>query len=457
MNQHTAATHDTGQMKPLADWLEKNKVRDVEMCFADISGFARGKTLPAAAFIRGQELRIARAVPIQSCTGDFPDYRFYGEQDPDVALVPDLSTMRLVPWARTPRALIICDCVDLDGTLTPLAPRSALKQVLARYAALGLTPIVAPELEFYIFAASPDASVPFQMPPLRSGRRETGFDSFSFSTLNDLEAFFDDVYRACEMLGIKTDTWVHEMGPSQFEINLQHGPALQLADQTFLFKTALKEIGNQHGLNVVCMAKPLAGQPGSSMHIHQSLVDQAGHNAFSQTDGSESARFFHYIAGMQHYLPHLMPLFCPSPNSYRRFVKGLAAPVNLSWGIDNRSVGLRVPRSGPEARRVENRLPGCDANPYLTLAASLGAGLLGIEQKLVPDEAVTGNVFLGEDKASLPRTLDGALEVMAAQPTAQALFGGEFARAYVAVKALELSSFHGEITPWERRYLATLA
>ncbi|MGL6070770.1 glutamine synthetase family protein [Craterilacuibacter sp.] len=451
------ATPPAERLAQLAGWLNEHQVRDVEMSFADISGFARGKTLPAAAFIKGQQLRIARAVPIQSCTGDFPDYRFYGEQDPDVTLVPDLATLHRVPWARTARALVICDCVDLDGELTPLAPRSALKKVLARYDALGLTPIVAPELEFYIFAANPDADAPFQSPQLRSGRRETGFDSFSFSTLNDLEAFFDDVYRACEMLGIHTDTWVHEMGPSQFEINLQHGPALQLADQTFLFKTALKEIGNQHGLNVVCMAKPLAGAPGSSMHIHQSLVDTQGNNAFSQQDGSASAQFFHYIAGMQHYLPHLMPLFCPSPNSYRRFVKGLAAPVNLSWGLDNRSVGLRVPVSGPEARRVENRLPGCDANPYLSLAASLGAGLLGIEQRLTPDEAVTGNVFLGEDKASLPRTLDAALALMEAHGTAEALFGGEFARAYVAVKELELTHFHSEITPWERRYLAMLA
>nr|WP_240314944.1 glutamine synthetase [Chromobacterium haemolyticum] len=151
-----------------------------------------------------------------------------------------------------------------------------------------------------------------------------------------------------------------------------------------------------------------------------------------------------------------MPLFCPSPNSYRRFVKGMAAPVNLSWGLDNRSVGLRVPVSGPEGRRVENRLPGCDANPYLSLAASLGAGLLGIEEHLRPSEPATGNVFKSE-RASLPNTLDAACEAMAGGDAAKRLFGAEFSAAYLAVKEVELSHYHSQITPWERQYLGLLA
>jgi len=193
------------------------------------------------------------------------------------------------------------------------------------------------------------------------------------------------------------------------------------------------------------------------MHLHQSVVDNQGNNVFSLPDGEASPAFFHYIGGLQHYLPHLMPLFCPSPNSFRRFVKGLAAPVNVSWGVDNRSVGIRVPVSGPEARRVENRLPGCDANPYLSLAASLGAGLLGVEEKRSPGEAAVGNVFNGEDAATLPNTLDAACAVMAAHDTAERLFGGEFSRAYLAVKEVELSHFHNQITPWERQFLATLS
>lgn len=442
---------------PAQDWLRDAACRDVELAFADITGFARGKTLPREAFLAGQELRIARAVAIQSCTGDFPDYRYYGERDPDVVLRPDMDTLRLIPWARTPRALVICDQIDADGELSPLAPRSVLKRVLTGLEALGLRAIVAPELEFYLFAANPDSSQPFLPPPLANGRRECGFDSFSFSTLNDHEAFFDEVYRGCELLGIHTDTWVHEMGPSQFEINLKHGDALQLADQTFLFKTLLKQTGQRHGLQVVCMAKPLEGQPGSSMHLHQSLLDQAGRNAFSRDDGQPDARFHHFIAGLQRYLPELMPLFCPSPNSYRRFVKNLAAPVNLSWGEDNRSVGLRIPRGNAANRRIENRLPGCDANPYLALAASLGAGLLGLRQGLQPDAAVSGNVFRDEAATALPTTLDAALQGMQAGTALRELCGSEFAEAYAAVKALELDHYHRQITPWERQYLSLLA
>lgn len=439
----------------LIEWLQQSKARDVELAFADVHGFPRGKTLPAPAFIQGQQLRIARAVPLQSCVGEFPDYSYYGEHDPDVALVPDYATLKAVPWAKTPRAMVICDNVDHDGGLSPLAPRSVLKQLLARYAARGWTPIVAPELEFYLFAAHGDPAQPFQAPKLPSGRRETGFDAFGFSALGELEAFFDELYQACETLGIATDTCVHEMGPSQFEINLKHGDALKLADDTFMFKTALKEIALRHGLSAVCMAKPLPGQPGSSMHIHQSIVDRGGANVFSRADGAESPEFFGFIAGLQRYLPELMPLFCPNPNSYRRFVKGMAAPVNLSWGLDNRSVGLRVPVSGPEARRVENRLPGCDANPYLALAASLGAGLAGIEQGLTPDEAVHGNVFK-QQAASLPSTLDAACAAMAAGGAAEALFGAEFSRAYLAVKEVELNDYHRQVSTWERQYLGFL-
>lgn len=432
--------------------LDSHHIREVECIFPDINGVPRGKTLPAAAFAAGQELRIARAVPIQSITGDYPDYQFYGEHDPDARLQPDYATLRPVPWARVPRALAIHDCMDSETELTPLASRSVLKNVLARYAGRGWTPIVAPELEFYVLAPNPDPNQPLQPPLDPLGRREVGQASFSFSALNAFDGFFDDLYAALPVLGIDGDTFVHEMGPGQFEINLKHGPALELADQTFLFKYALREIGARHGLLVVCMAKPIAGVAGSSMHIHQSVVDEQGRNVFSGEDGEPSAAFYGFIAGQQRYLPDLLPLFAPHVNSYRRFVKGAAAPINLAWGYDNRSVGLRIPLSGPAARRVENRLPGCDANPYLALAASLVSGWQGMAEGLQPDEAATGNVY-GE-AVTLPRTLDAALQRMEEQGTAERLFGTEFTRAFIASKEMELASFYNEITPWERRYLA---
>jgi glutamine synthetase len=439
-------------------FLEKHGIREVECLLPDINGYPRGKVLPAAAFAAGQELRVARAVAIHTVVGDFPDYRFYGERDPDMTLRPDYESLRLVPWANGKRALAIHDCHDLDGSPTPLAARSVLKTVLEKYAALGWQPIVAPELEFYVLAPNPDPNLSLTPPTAPDGRAEIGYSAFTFSALNQFSDFFDDLHQALETLDVHGDTFVHELGPSQFEINLKHGDALELADQTFLFKYALREIGLKHGLYVVCMAKPIAGAPGSSMHIHQSLIEmQSGKNLFSQPNGEDSPLFRHYIAGLQAGLGDLMPLLAPHVNSYRRFAKHMAAPVNLSWGLDNRSVGLRVPLSGKEARRIENRLPGCDANPYLALAASLAAGLCGIEHQLEPTPATEGNVFYGDAHSTLPRSLDSALERMENSELARTLLGNEFVTAFIASKQVELDSFQKEITPWERRYLAPQA
>jgi glutamine synthetase len=451
MSAHTVPSH-------VAAFLKKHQVREVECLLPDLNGTPRGKVLPAAAFASGQELRLARAVAIHTITGAFPDYRFYGERDPDMLLRPEYDSLRLVPWSNGKRALAIHDGEDLDGKPTALASRNVLKAVLARYAARGWQPIVAPELEFYILALNPDPAQPLTPPVSPSGRAEIGHSGFSFGALNEFAGFFDGLHHALELLGIHGDTFVHELGPSQFEINLKHGDALELADQTFLFKYALREVGLQHGLLVVCMAKPISGAPGSSMHIHQSLVDvHSGQNLFSLESGEASPLFTQYIAGLQACLPELMPLIAPHVNSYRRFAKHMAAPVNLSWGQDNRSVGLREPLSGPEARRIENRLPGCDANPYLALAASLAAGLYGIENELQPSAASEGCVFYQQACTVLPRSLDAALACMANGEIARVLFGEEFVAAFIAAKEVELESFLNEVTPWERRYLATQA
>ncbi|MBV8657499.1 MAG: glutamine synthetase [Burkholderiales bacterium] len=442
----------------LAQWFKQQAVREVECLVPDVNGFPRGKAMPASAFAAGQELRLCRAVAIHTATGEWADYRFSGEGDPDMRLQPIPDTLKRVPWAAQPRAMAIHDCFDLDGKPTPIASRNVLKQVLARYAVHGWSPVVAPELEFYILAPNVDPNQPFTAPLSRSGRREDGNQGFTLGGLNDLGAFFDEVYAALESLGIPADTFVHELGPSQYEINLLHGDALRLADQTFLFKYALREIGFKHGLQVVFMSKPLAGQPGSSMHIHQSVVDVQQRNIFSKEDGGATELFDAFIAGLQVAIPDLMPMLCPYVNSYRRFAKHMAAPVNLSWGYDNRSVGIRIPHSGPAARRVENRIPGCDANPYLALAASLAAGLHGMEAKLQPTPEAVGTVFEQEDTGpSLPRSLDAALDAMSVSPLAHTLFGSEFVDAFVAAKMIELDSFTNEVTPWERRFLASLA
>jgi glutamine synthetase len=369
-----------------------------------------------------------------------------------VRLVPDMSTLKRVPWSTVPRYLAIHDCLELNGEHCAFAPRSVLQGVLARYRERGLTPVVAPEIEFYLTAACTDPSQPLTAPRGRGGRAEAGQSAFSLNMLNELAPFWDEFHAALDALGIPSDTWIHEVGLTQYEINLLHGDALAVADQAFLFKYAAKEIALKHGLNAVFMAKPIKGQAGSSMHLHQSVIDAQGRNIFSREDGSASEAFAQYIGGLQAYTPDLMLVYAPFVNSYRRYVARAQAPVNLHWGEDNRSTGLRIPLSGPAARRVENRIAGADANPYLAIAATLAAGLAGMDEGLKPSAPIADDAA-GHAGQQLARTFLVAHERMAQSNVAPRLMGAGFVHAYLAVKALEYDDYLGEIGEWERRYL----
>ena len=448
-------TPEASVSAPPGDWAHRFQaegVRDVECLFADVTGYPRGKLMPAASFARGQELRICQAIPMQCVTGEYSYHPIFPDSDPDVRLVPDMATLAPVPWASVPRYVAVHDCVELSGELCPFAPRSVLKTVVARYHALRLRPVVAPEIEFYLTAAVTDPTQPLALPVGRGGRAEVGQSAFSLNMLNELAPFWDEFHAALDALGVRTDTWLHEVGPSQYEINLLHGDPVATADQAFLFKYAAKEVALRHGLNAVFMAKPMAGQSGSSMHLHQSVEDMAtGHNIFSNPDGSASECFAHYIGGLQVHTPDLMPLYAPNVNAYRRYVAGNQAPVNVHWGHDNRTTGLRVPHSAPAARRVENRLAGADANPYLAMAATLAAGLAGMQARCTPTEPLVGNAC--DSERQLPGTFDAALAQMRHSAHAAPLLGAAFVQAYLAVKGLELDHYHAEISAWERRFL----
>ncbi len=432
-------------------FFQQHGIRDVECIFSDISGYPRGKLMSASSFAAGGELRICQAIPMQAVTGDYSYHPVFPDADPDVRLVPDYATLSLSPWASVPRAVAVHDCLELDGSPCEFAPRSILKNVVARYTAQGLTPVVAPEIEFYLTAPNTDPALPLQAPNVRGGRAEVGQSAFSLNMLNELAPFWDEFRSALSTLGVQADTWIHEVGPTQYEINLLHGDPVVVADQAFLFKYAAKELALKHGLNAVFMAKPIAGAAGSSMHLHQSVVDAQGQNIFSQADGSESPRLRQFIAGLQTYGPDLMLVYAPFVNSFRRYVSGSQAPVNLQWGYDNRTTGLRVPASPPVARRVENRIAGADANPYLAMAASLAAGLAGMDEQLTPTEPITGNGY--SHARTLPLTFGEAQAQMAGSTHSRRLLGDRFVTGFTAVKALEHESYLHEISAWERRYL----
>lgn len=429
-------------------------VAEIECVTADLNGIPRGKVMTVEGFLSGRRLQLARGVLLQCVMGGYPAPRFYGSDDGDLVLNAVPGQVHVLPWSKPPRALAICDADELTGQGSGLSTRNLLTRVVGRYRAKGLEPVVATELEFFIFDRNGDPYQPFQPPVGADGRRESGFSAFSVSSGNGVRPFFEDVYRCMDAVGIPRDTFMHEMGTSQFEINLMHGEPLLIADQTFLFKHLLREVALQHGLLAVCMAKPLAHTAGSSMHIHQSVVDTQGRNIFTAEDGEATPAFYQFIAGLQACLADFTLLFAPNINSFQRLCNPYASPNNACWSYDNRSAGLRIPASGPEARRVENRLPGADANPYLALAASLAAGLHGLERQLQPSEPVTGEVE-APPELLLPDSLQEALRRLRGSRQAREVFGEEFIDGYLACKALELGDFLGEITPWERRVLAT--
>ncbi|BEV71801.1 MULTISPECIES: glutamine synthetase family protein [unclassified Paludibacterium] len=436
----------------ITSWLDQHRITEIECLIPDMTGLARGKVVPRHKYDPGEGLRLPEAVFELSVTGDYPDASLTPEADPDLRLIPDANTLRLVPWAADPTAQIIHDCVGFDGKPAELSPRNVLKQILALYEAEGMTPVVAPEMEFYLVEIQPDEDIPLSPPVGRTRRTEAGRQSFSIDAISEYDEIFDMLYDWCEKQNLQIDTLIHEMGPAQMEINLDHGNALDLADQVFLFKRTVREVAYRNNMYATFMAKPMQGQPGSAMHIHQSLVDrQTGKNVFSNADGSPSDRFFQFIGGLQKYLPPAMPFFAPYVNSYRRLSRYTSAPINLSWGYDNRTCGLRVPHSSPAARRVENRLPGVDVNPYLAIAASLACGYLGMKEGLKPTEPLAGSAY--EQPHQLPRHLDDAIDMLNGCEPLIEVFGERFIRAYAAIKELEYREYFEVISPWERRFL----
>ena len=236
------------------------------------------------------------------------------------------------------------------------------------------------------------------------------------------------------------------------EINLIHGPPMDLADQAFLFKRTAREAALRHKMYATFMAKPMSNEPGSAMHIHQSIVDsKTGQNIFSNPDGSPTDAFRHYIGGLQKYMPAAMAFFAPYVNSYRRLVRNSSAPINIRWGRDNRTVGLRVPRSKPEARRVENRVVGADANPYVATAVTLACGYLGMKEKIEPSEESGGNAYNAQ--RDLPRSLSDALQNLSTAPALAEVLGERFVTIYRLVKELEYDEFMTVISSWEREHL----
>jgi len=435
-------------------WIKERQVAEIECLIADMNGVLRGKVLPAQKFIKSERdgsLRMPSSVFAVTATGDYAGDEDEDYQDPDMLIRPDPDTLCAAPGFKTPTAYVFADTCLPTGEPWEANPRNLLKKILRLFADRGWTPVVAPELEFYLTAVNPDPDVPLTAPIGRSGRAETSPQPYGLEAITEYEDIVEAIYEAGEVAELHLDTMIHESGTAQLEINFHHGDPLLLSDQVLVFKRIVRQVALAHGMYATFMAKPMAEQPGSAMHLHISLVDEAGRNLFADAAGQDTAMFRHFVGGLQKYLPEIAPLFAPTVNSFRRMRPSHSAPINVQWGLDNRSCGLRVPVDDPQNRRIENRLPGADANPYLAVAAALIAGWIGIAEACEPAPLVVGNAY--RYPRSLPRTLEDAMDRLAACDPARAVIGERFLRSFSAIKLAELDHFQHVVSSWERDHL----
>jgi glutamine synthetase len=448
----------------MADWLQTSpdaarsyldgkRLDEIECIIADLSGIARGKAMPASKFATQAQFFLPNSIFFQTITGDWGEAA--GEEgftEPDMVLKPDYTTTTAAPWTGDWTLQVIHDAFQKDGSPVPYAPRNVLKRVVELYNQQGWEPVVAPEMEFYLVAPNIDPGKEIEAMIGRSGRPAAARQAYSISAVDEFGPVIDDIYDFAEAQGFEIDGITQEGGAGQLEINLRHGDPVKLADEIFFFKRLIREAALRHNCYATFMAKPIAGEPGSAMHIHHSVVStETGKNIFSGEGDQETAEFANFIGGLQRYIPAATPLFAPYVNSYRRYVKDHAAPINLEWGRDNRTTAIRVPVSGPEARRAENRLPGMDCNPYLGIAASLACGYLGMVERVTPKEEFKGDAYDSDEE--IPRDIYTALDQFEAATSLREVLGERFCEVYEIVKKAEYDDFLQVISPWEREHL----
>ncbi len=434
-------------------YLDGHRLDEVECIISDLPGIARGKAVPASKFARQNYFHLPDSIFFQTITGDWGEAA--GEDgfiEKDMILRPDMATASAAPWTGDWTLQVIHDAYDRAGKPIPYSPRNVLKRVCDLYRKKGWEPVVAPEMEFYLVARNIDPAHEIKPMMGRSGRPAAARQAYSMTAVDEFGPVIDDIYDFAEAQGFEIDGITQEGGAGQLEINLRHGDPVRLADEVFYFKRLIREAALRHDCFATFMAKPIADEPGSAMHVHHSLIDiETGRNLFSGPQGGETDMFYHFIAGLQTHLPSAIAVLAPYVNSYRRYVKDHAAPINLSWGRDNRTTGIRIPLSGPESRRIENRLAGMDCNPYLGIAASLACGYLGLLEENRPDRQTTGDAY--SDESDVPSVLGQALDLFDEAPALHKVLGEEFARVYSIVKRTEYEEFLQVISPWEREHL----
>jgi glutamine synthetase len=421
---------------------------------ADLCGTFRTKRTPVeqAEKLFRHGLEMPYALHLIDVTGDCCDPLGIGIGNgaPDGTAVPIQGTLAPVPWAERPSAQLLLTFFESEGRRSRADPRWVLDGVLQRYRAARLRPVAAIEYEFYLIDRARDESGRPQ-PPLRPGGsgRESGNQPYLVDDLDAYGGILGDIRESCRAQGIAVTTAISEFAPGQFEINLQHkDDILRVADEAALFRRVVKAVARRYGSEATFMPKPYANQTGSGMHVHFSLLDQGGRNLFDDGSAAGSTLLRAAIAGMAATMREAMLIFAPSFTSFRRFGANMFVPVNATWGLNNRSVAFRVPSGPGDSRRLEHRIAGADANPYLVLAAVLAGALHGIEARLDPGPPSAGNVCTSVDP-TLPLTVPAALQAMRSGTILPDWLGAEYLALYAAVKEGEYAKFMGETFPRE--------
>lgn len=432
-------------------------INGITVFFSDLNGVSRGKRLPreslAKAFGGGVRMPIS-SLCLDIWGADIPSMGIETGDADGICLPTELGLLP-APWMNPPAAYLPMSMYYDDGTACPGDPRHALSRILERYGTLKLTPVVAVELEFYLFTVRDGRPGPPISPVTRQSLEFDGLHSVD--ELEHFSAFVDDVYTACQAQGVSADTALSEFGVGQFEINLKHGSdALRAADEAVLLKRIVRGVARKHGFVASFMAKPYADMSGNGCHVHFSLLDDAGKNVFDDGGERGTDELRHAVAGLIDAMPDTMTLFAPHMNSYRRMRAESYAPTVPVWGYENRTTALRIPAGAPEAKRIEHRVAGADANPYLVVAAVLGTALRGLQGRSAAPEPITGNAY-ASSTPSIECGWQESLAVFEQSPIIHDLFDPLLIKMMTALKKQEIQRFSNQITEFElNSYLETV-
>ena len=450
----------TPALSPVRQFLADHpEVQTFEVVLTDLNGILRGKWLPRSGVEKVLNGKLKMSLTSLSADIWGRDVPVLCRQtgDGDGICVALEESIRLLPWLDRPTAQIMLQLNTEDGTPWGFDPRVILQRVAERFKKLGLTPVCAPELEFYLLPEERQPDGTPRIPPTRAnGSSNIGGQLYSTEVMQEQAELLHEMRAACELMNLPLEGLVKELAASQYELNLEHVPdPLVAADNAQMLKQTIKSVARRHRLIASFMAKPFGDRDGNGFHTHVSVLDDRGRNVFD--DGTErgSDMLRHAIAGLAQTMSDCMLIFAPHNNSYRRLRRGVHGPLVPTWGYENRYTALRIPNGEGSARRIEHRIAGADANPYLSLAAILAGIAHGIENRLEADEPTTG----GPQDADpvLPGNWYEALREFENSEFVADALGEDFRQAFSAVKRMEQLEFSGTVNPLEYNSYLVLA